>query len=90
MISLPEEDVDLWAPCASDVILELRTGRMKKMAGLEVESGIDKTIREGPVRLSFMGLDADEHDPTFHGGVDKAVHGCSLTTLLKCVASKLT
>jgi hypothetical protein len=34
---------------------------MKKMVGLEVESGIDKTLREGPVRLSFGGLDANEH-----------------------------
>ena len=70
-------DVDLWESCTTDVIAELRTGRMKRMTGLEVNSGIDKTIREGPVQLSFMGLDADEHDPTFHGGVDKAVHGCS-------------
>ena len=74
-----EEKVDLWASCTSDVILELRTGRMKKMEGLEVESGIDKTIRKGPVLLSIMGLDADEHDPTFHGGIDKAVHGCNVS-----------
>ncbi|KAF2633699.1 PK beta-barrel-protein domain-containing protein-like protein [Macroventuria anomochaeta] len=71
-----EKDVDIWKPCTSDVILKLRAVRMKKkMVGLEV--GIDKTICEGPVRLSFMALDADEHDPTFHGGVDKAVHGYS-------------
>ena len=50
------------------------------MEGLEVESGIDKAIREGPVFLSFMGLDADEHDPTFHGGIDKAVHGCKVSS----------
>lgn len=71
-----QDDVDLWQPCTSDVILELRTGNMQKMAGLEISSGIDKKKREGKVFLSFMGLDADEHDPTFHGGVDKAVHAC--------------
>jgi MOSC domain-containing protein YiiM len=76
-----EDKVDLWAPCTSDVILELRTGKMKKMEGLEVDSGIDKTTREGPVFLSFMGLNADEHDPTFHGGIDKAVHGCKVSSL---------
>ncbi|GJC79441.1 carnitine monooxygenase reductase subunit [Colletotrichum liriopes] len=51
---------------------------MKKMPGLEVESGIDKNLREGPIRVSSLGLEADEHDPTFHGGPDKAIHGyCS-------------
>lgn len=38
---------------------------MKKTEGLEAESGIDKTVRERLVFLSFRGLEADEHDPTF-------------------------
>jgi MOSC domain-containing protein YiiM len=75
-----EEKVDLWALCTSDVILESRTGRMKTMEGLEVQSGIDKTIREGSVFVSYMGPEADAYDPTFHGGVDKAVHGCIVFT----------
>ncbi|GAB1313862.1 hypothetical protein MFIFM68171_04072 [Madurella fahalii] len=70
--------VDLHAHVTSDTILEVRTGRMKPMRGLTVESGIDKTVRDGPVRVTKTGLEEDEHDPTFHGGVDKAVHGyCS-------------
>jgi MOSC domain-containing protein YiiM len=71
-----QHQVDLWQACATDVVLELRTGKMERMAGLDIMSGINKKEREGGVFLSSLGLDADEHDPTFHGGVDKAVHGC--------------
>lgn len=76
-----EETVDLSSPCTSDIILEVRTGKMKKMAGLEIESGIDKTIRSGPVRVTGLGLEDDEHDLIFHGGVDKAIHGCKLRNM---------
>ncbi|KAJ0278672.1 hypothetical protein COL940_007138 [Colletotrichum noveboracense] len=69
------EQVDLRAPFVSDTLLEVRTSTMKKMPGLEIESGIDKNLRNGPIRVSFLGLEDDEHDPTFHGGVDKAIHG---------------
>ncbi|KAL2141793.1 hypothetical protein VTI28DRAFT_1930 [Corynascus sepedonium] len=72
------EGVDLYAPFTSDIILEVRTGTMKPLSGLAVQSGIDKTLHEGPVRVTEFGLEGDEHDPTFHGGVDKAIHGyCS-------------
>ncbi|KAL2131819.1 hypothetical protein VTI74DRAFT_4563 [Chaetomium olivicolor] len=74
----PPPPVDLYATFTSDTILEVRTGKMKPLRGLAVESGIDKTIRHGPVRVTEMGLEGDEHDPTFHGGLDKAIHGyCS-------------
>lgn len=72
----PSPPMDLCAPVTSDIILEVRTGRMKPMCGLKVESGIDKTVRVGPVRVTKTGLEEDEHDLTFHGGVDKAVHAC--------------
>ncbi|KAL2259853.1 hypothetical protein VTK26DRAFT_6324 [Humicola hyalothermophila] len=69
---------DLCAPFISDTILEVRTGKMKPMRGLTVLSGIDKTLRHGPVKVTELGLEGDEHDPVFHGGVDKAIHGyCS-------------
>ncbi|KAL1837887.1 hypothetical protein VTJ49DRAFT_3291 [Mycothermus thermophilus] len=74
--------VDLHAPFTSDVILEVRTGSMKPMPGLTVLSGIDKTLREGPVRVTELGLESDEHDPTFHGGRDKAIHGCESHVIL--------
>ncbi|KAK4104213.1 PK beta-barrel-protein domain-containing protein-like protein [Parathielavia hyrcaniae] len=70
--------VDLYAPFTSDTILEVRTGKMKPLRSLSVQSGIEKTPRHGPVRVTELGLEGDEHDPTFHGGLDKAIHGyCS-------------
>ncbi|KUI58448.1 Putative dioxygenase subunit beta YeaX [Cytospora mali] len=71
----PKSEVDLWAPFTSDTILEVRSGRLKKMKGLNVESGIDKSLHEGPVHIGKLGIIGDEHDYTFHGGPDKAVHG---------------
>ncbi|KAK4122488.1 PK beta-barrel-protein domain-containing protein-like protein [Parathielavia appendiculata] len=74
----PLPGVDLYAPFTSDTILEVRTGRMKPLRGLTVQSGIEKIPRDGPVRVTELGLEGDEHDPTFHGGLDKAIHGyCS-------------
>ncbi|KAK3499096.1 putative phthalate 4, 5-dioxygenase oxygenase reductase subunit [Neurospora hispaniola] len=74
----PQSKIDLYAPFERDTILEVRASKMKKMRGLEVMSGIDKTIINGPVYVGRTGLEGDESDPTFHGGVDKAVHGyCS-------------
>lgn len=72
----PIEEVDLWAPFIRDTILEVRSGKMKKMKGLNVESGIDKSLHVEPVYIGKLGIIGDEHDYTFHGGPDKAVHGC--------------
>ncbi|KAK8049214.1 hypothetical protein PG994_010944 [Apiospora phragmitis] len=74
----PAADVDLYAPFERDVILEVRSSKMKAMPGLSVLSGIDKRLREGRVPVSMTGLDDDEHDLVFHGGSDKAILGyCS-------------
>lgn len=54
--------------------------KMKKLKGLNIESGIDKTLHDGPVYVGKLGSDGDEHDYTFHGGPDKAVHGCKSAT----------
>lgn len=75
-IMAPEEEIDLWAPFTVDTLLEVRSGRMKKMKGLNVESGIDKSLQDGTIHIGKLGIDDDEHDYTFHGGPDKAVHGC--------------
>ncbi|KAJ4398057.1 hypothetical protein N0V85_006383, partial [Neurospora sp. IMI 360204] len=73
-----QSKIDLYAPFERDTILEVRASKMKKMRGLDVMSGIDKTIIDGPVYVGRTGLEGDESDPTFHGGIDKAVHGyCS-------------
>lgn len=81
--------VDLYAPFVSDTILEVRTGKMKNMPGLTVQSGIDKSLHDKPVRVTETGLEGDEHDPTFHGGIDKAIHGCKLPLSLTMRPSQI-
>jgi MOSC domain-containing protein YiiM len=68
--------VDLHAPFSSDRLLEVRVGKMKAMRGLTIESGIDKMECDGRVTVNELGIAGDEHDLTFHGGLDKAIHGC--------------
>lgn len=65
-------------PFQDDRLLEVRVSRMKKLRGVNVMSGIDKTLCDSSVHLTKLGLVGDEHDLTFHGGPDKAVLGyCS-------------
>jgi MOSC domain-containing protein YiiM len=47
---------------------------MKPMHSLSITTGIYKLPRSSWVFCSSTGLESDEHDLTFHGGVDKAVH----------------
>lgn len=68
--------LDFHAPFEADRLLEVRTSRMKRMPGLNVDSGIDKKICHEPMRIGKLGLENDEHDLTFHGGPDKAILGC--------------
>lgn len=70
--------IDLDAPFTSDTILEVRSGKIKPLRGLNILSGIDKGLLNGPVKVDKMGIIGDEHDYTFHGGVDKAIHGCMI------------
>lgn len=49
---------------------------MKLMPGLTIESGIDKSLVYDPIWVTKTGLQDDEHDLTFHGGLTKAVHAC--------------
>ena len=72
--------IDFWAPFENDRLLEVRTSKMKLMPGLRVTSGIDKELRGGEMVVNKLGLEGDEHDPTFHGGVDKAILGCKSFT----------
>ena len=53
-------------------LLEVRTSKLKKFG--TVLSGIDKKPIHKPLYVSSIGLTDDEHDLTFHGGVDKAIH----------------
>lgn len=75
-MSSAAENADLDAPFKEDIILEVRSSKMKTMPGLSIRSGIDKQIRNGIVTVGPHGIEDDEHDPTFHGGPHKAIHGC--------------
>lgn len=66
----------LAAPFEADRLLEIRTSGMKQMPGLTVMSGIDKQLRTVSMKVDKLGLEGDEHDLTFHGGLDKAILGC--------------
>jgi MOSC domain-containing protein YiiM len=70
----PIPQLDLWAPWSNATLLQVRTSKMKQMRGLSIYTGIYKAPRTTRVFCSPTGLESDEHDLTFHGGVDKAVH----------------
>lgn len=65
---------DLNAPFETPVLLHLRTAKMQTMKNLSITTGIYKVPRPDRVFCSSTGLESDEHDLTFHGGIDKAVH----------------
>ena len=65
---------DLSTPFTSIKITQLRTSKMQQMRNLDIQTGIYKTPRTEQVFCSLTGLQDDEHDLTFHGGPDKAVH----------------
>lgn len=83
-----DETIDLWAPCPVDTILEVRSGKLKKYKGLNIESGIDKSLLNRPTHIGKLGIDGDEHDLTFHGGLDKAIHGCESLHMILVMLSR--
>jgi len=68
------QTLDLEAPWQRDTLLQLRTSKMKQMHNLSITTGIYKLPRTDRVWCSLTGLESDEHDLTFHGGFEKAVH----------------
>lgn len=72
----PITQPDLWAPWHDATVTQIRTSKMKQMRGLSIYTGIYKEPVPSTTRIfcSSTGLESDEHDLTFHGGVDKAVH----------------
>jgi MOSC domain-containing protein YiiM len=50
-------------------------GRARTITADGAQSAIRKSLVEGPVRISTMGVAGDQQaDPDVHGGADKAVH----------------
>jgi MOSC domain-containing protein YiiM/ferredoxin-NADP reductase len=70
----PVPPPDLVITFTAPTIIQLRTSKMQKMHNLSIETGIYKTPQSQRLWCSLTGLEDDEHDLTFHGGVDKAVH----------------
>ncbi|KAL4890280.1 pyruvate kinase-like protein [Aspergillus ambiguus] len=57
-----------------DVLLCVRTGKIKPLETGSVKSAIDKSPCEGKIFLTPTGLVGDEQYYVLHGGVDKALH----------------
>ncbi|KAI0127642.1 pyruvate kinase-like protein [Xylariales sp. AK1849] len=57
-----------------DVLLSVRTGKIRPLGGLNIRSGINKNARQGRVRVTESGLVGDEVQYVLHGGPDKALH----------------
>jgi MOSC domain-containing protein YiiM/ferredoxin-NADP reductase len=66
--------ISLDQPFTSESLLQVRTGKTRKIHGTTIKSGIYKSAHDGPVRLTKLGFEGDEHVYEFHGGLEKAVH----------------
>ncbi|PBP21418.1 MOSC domain-containing protein [Diplocarpon rosae] len=53
----------------TEIVQQLRTSKMKRMRDLSIMTGIYKEARSERLWCSLLGLQGDEHDLTFHGGV---------------------
>ncbi|EKJ67845.1 hypothetical protein FPSE_11993 [Fusarium pseudograminearum CS3096] len=58
----------------TDLLLSLRTGKVRPMGGVNIRSAINKRDRQGKWEVTPLGLVGDEHDYVHHGGPEKALH----------------
>lgn len=73
----PERGSDANPPIpipAPTLLQQVRTGKLKQYGDLTIPTGIYKDVRSGSLHIDKVGLPEDEHDLTFHGGPDKAIH----------------
>lgn len=61
-------------PPAKDILLSVRTGKVRPFGGVKLRSAINKQTRQGRVEVTELGLVGDEQQYALHGGVDKALH----------------
>src|SRR4051794_3148377 len=54
------------------ILLQVRVGQIKPVFGPGIKSAIYKSSISGPVKVSKLGCEGDEHGYEFHGGPDKA------------------
>jgi MOSC domain-containing protein YiiM/ferredoxin-NADP reductase len=64
-------------PWQGEKVLQVRTGKIRPVFGKE-KSAIFKHIRSGPITVTSLGLEGDEHAYEFHGGPEKALMQYSL------------
>lgn len=57
-----------------DILLSVRTGKVRPLAGVKIRSAINKQPREGKIRVTKTGLVGDEVQYEAHGGPEKALH----------------
>ncbi|EXJ65899.1 uncharacterized protein A1O5_10875 [Cladophialophora psammophila CBS 110553] len=60
----------LWS---GEKLLEVRTGRVRPVFGINVQSAIFKNVRPGPVTVNKLGCEGDQHAFELHGGPDMAL-----------------
>ncbi|KAL6248594.1 hypothetical protein RBB50_004849 [Rhinocladiella similis] len=71
-----EDDVAikiLEQPWRGEKVYQIRTGKIKPAFGMKEPSAIFKHIRTGPVKVTTLGFEGDEHAYEFHGGPEKAL-----------------
>ncbi|KAI1608281.1 putative vanillate O-demethylase oxidoreductase [Exophiala viscosa] len=54
-------------------LIQVRTGKIKPAFGMNEPSAIFKHVRAGPITVSSLGCEGDEHAYEFHGGPEKAL-----------------
>ncbi|RDW67455.1 uncharacterized protein DSM5745_09321 [Aspergillus mulundensis] len=69
---MPSIDLSPIAIPPPTTLAQIRTSKLLPFG--PVLSGINKQPRHGKLHVSPLGLSHDEHDLTFHGGPDKALH----------------
>lgn len=69
-----EPEVVAPLPPVKDVLLSVRTGKVRPFGGVKLRSAINKHMRQGRVEVTELGLVGDEQQYVLHGGVDKALH----------------
>lgn len=69
-----EPEVVAPLPPIKDVLLNVRTGKVRPFRGGKLRSAINKHSRQGRVQVTELGLVGDEQQYVLHGGVDKALH----------------
>ena len=58
----------------ADVLLCVRTGKIRPLANVKYLSGIDKQPQPGKIRVTAPGLLGDQVEYEMHGGTEKALH----------------